>query len=90
MLTLRSAQQVTDEEGFEKTLNDVRDRVDQIEGLHRQSELCVKEPFQIKVKGNGLLSWLGLSTGQTITVEGLGEAFVPVEEDDDDDDDKDE
>ena len=47
-------------------------------GLHRQSELTVKEPFRIT---------LGRENGKTILdVVGLGGSFVPAEEEDEDKD----
>lgn len=54
-------------------------------GLHRQSELTVKEPFQINISGRSLWSWLwpGKPNTQTIEVEGLGASFVPAEKDND-------
>jgi hypothetical protein len=53
-------------------------------GLHRQSELTVKEPFQINVSGGSLWSWLwpGKTKTKTIEVEGLGASFVPAEKGD--------
>ena len=80
MLTLRSAEQITNEEDFEEELQAVRDRVDEIEGLHRQSEICVKEPFQIRFDSGGWLSWLWPGRAHVISVEGLGAAFVPAKE----------
>jgi hypothetical protein len=84
MLTLRSAEQITNEKDFEETLQSVRDRVDEIEGLHRQSEICVKEPFQIRYESGGWLSWLWPNRGRVISVEGLGAAFVPAKDEKDD------
>lgn len=102
MLTLRAAQRICAEEGFDEALDTTRDRVDQIEGesskstaglvfdsaevdhiylqtlmlllgLHRQSELTVKEPFRIVY---------GERDGKKVLdVMGLGESFVPAEED---------
>lgn len=47
-------------------------------GLHRQSELTVKEPFRITRSVDDL--------GQLVLdVVGLGESFVPAEDDEDDD-----
>lgn len=40
-------------------------------GLHRQSEITIKEPFRMRVPG-----WFGK---RTIEVEGLGASFVPAE-----------
>lgn len=70
-LLLRAAQQVVAEEGFDDALDQTRDRVDQIEGLHRQNELTVKEPFRVTFdKRDGKPVW---------EVVGLGESFVPEE-----------
>ncbi|ORY32864.1 hypothetical protein BCR39DRAFT_557421 [Naematelia encephala] len=70
-LLLRAAQQVINEEGFDEALDVTRDRIDQIEGLHRQNELTVKEPFKIT---------LGEEAGRTVLeVIGLGDSFVPTE-----------
>lgn len=41
MLTLQAAIEVVEEEGFEELLNGVRDRIDEIESLHRTRELTV-------------------------------------------------
>ena len=41
MLILQAARQVVEEEGFDETLDDVRERVDEIESLHRTRELTV-------------------------------------------------
>ena len=47
MLTLRSAMEVVEEEGFQELLDGVRDRIDEIESLHRTRELTVRRfPFQ--------------------------------------------
>lgn len=49
------------------------------QGLHRQSELTVKEPFRVM---------FGKEAGRTVVdVIGLGGSFVPAEKDGDDDDD---
>ncbi|OCF32981.1 hypothetical protein I317_04303 [Kwoniella heveanensis CBS 569] len=73
LLLLRAAQQVVAEDGFDDDLDETRDRVDQIEGLHRQSELTVKEPFRVTFdKKDGKAVW---------EVIGLGESFVPASED---------
>jgi len=42
-LILHAAQQVTEEEGFDELLQGVRDRVDEIESLHRTRELTFKD-----------------------------------------------
>ncbi|WWC89167.1 uncharacterized protein L201_004085 [Kwoniella dendrophila CBS 6074] len=73
LLLLRAAQQVVAEESFDEDLDTTRYRVDQIEGLHRQSELTIKEPFKVtfdKIDGKGV--W---------EVIGLGDSFVPATED---------
>ncbi|WVQ99544.1 hypothetical protein IAU59_006680 [Kwoniella sp. CBS 9459] len=73
LLLLRAAQQVVAEDGFDDDLDETRDRVDQIEGLHRQSELTVKEPFRVTFdKKDGKAVW---------EVIGLGESFIPASED---------
>ncbi|WWC94615.1 hypothetical protein V866_001462 [Kwoniella sp. B9012] len=73
LLLLRAAQQVVSEENFDEDLDTTRDRVDQIEGLHRQSELTVKEPFKVTFdKVDGKAVW---------EVVGLGDSFVPASED---------
>jgi hypothetical protein len=41
MLILLAAREVVEEDGFDDTLNNVRDRVDEIESLHRTRELTV-------------------------------------------------
>ena len=49
-------------------------------GLHRQSELTVKEPFRVV---------LDKTNGKTILdIIGLGGSFVPAEEDDDEEEDR--
>lgn len=42
MLLLQAASEVVEEEGFGQLLQDVRDRIDVIEGLHRTRELTVR------------------------------------------------
>ncbi|KAJ3511775.1 hypothetical protein NLJ89_g3900 [Agrocybe chaxingu] len=42
-LILHAAQQVTEEEGFDELLQNVRDRIDEIESLHRTRELTFKD-----------------------------------------------
>lgn len=42
MLVLHAARQVVEEDGFNDVLDNVRARIDQIEGLHRQRELIVR------------------------------------------------
>jgi hypothetical protein len=51
-------------------------------GLHRQSELTVKEPFKINVSAGSMWSWLWPGTTKTIEVEGLGASFIPAEKGD--------
>lgn len=41
LLILRAAQEVVEKSGFNKLLDDVRNRVDEIESLHRTRELTV-------------------------------------------------
>jgi len=43
MLILHAAQEVVGEEGFEELLTNVRDRIDEIESLHRTRELTFKD-----------------------------------------------
>ncbi|KZV73988.1 hypothetical protein PENSPDRAFT_648388 [Peniophora sp. CONT] len=43
MLILRAAQEVTGEDGFQEALDSVRDRIDEIESLHRTRELTFKD-----------------------------------------------
>ena len=43
MLILHAAKEVVQEDGFEDYLNGVRDRIDEIESLHRTRELTVRE-----------------------------------------------
>jgi hypothetical protein len=72
---LRAAQRVVAIEEFDSMLDQTRDRVDEIEGLHRQSELTVKEPFRVSMSREG---------GRTVLdVVGLGGSFVPADDDDD-------
>jgi hypothetical protein len=49
------------------------DRVNQIEALHRQNELTVKEGFKIM-----------LPNGKSIMIEGLGPSYVPSEGEEED------
>lgn len=42
MLILHAARQVVEEDGFQELLDGVRDRVDEIESLHRTRELTVR------------------------------------------------
>jgi len=41
MLTLLAAREVVEEEGFDDLLQSVRDRIDEIESLHRTAEVTV-------------------------------------------------
>lgn len=43
MLILLAARQVVEMENFEEVLNSVRDRIDEIESLHRTRELTVSD-----------------------------------------------
>ncbi|KAK7057550.1 hypothetical protein R3P38DRAFT_1179312 [Favolaschia claudopus] len=43
MLILHAARQVVEEEGFDDILENVRDRIDEIESLHRTSEVTYKD-----------------------------------------------
>jgi hypothetical protein len=75
---LRAAQRVVAIDEFDAMLDQTRDRVDEIEGLHRQSELTVKEPFRIS---------MSREAGRTVLdVIGLGGSFVPADADGDDND----
>ena len=42
LLLLHAAREVVEEDGFDQQLDDVRDRVDEIESLHRTRELTVR------------------------------------------------
>ncbi|ORX37880.1 hypothetical protein BD324DRAFT_623651 [Kockovaella imperatae] len=69
-LMLRAVERAIAEEGFDDLLDQTRARVDEIEGLHRQNELTIKEPFKIVVdKG-----------GRQFDVIGLGDSFNPPDE----------
>ncbi|RXK39317.1 hypothetical protein M231_03396 [Tremella mesenterica] len=73
VLLLRAVQSVISEPGFDEDLDKTRARIDEIEGLHRQSELTVKEPFRVVV---------GKKEGKTVLdVIGLGGSFVSTNED---------
>lgn len=41
MLVLQAAREVVEEEGFDDLLQSVRDRIDEIESLHRTAEVTV-------------------------------------------------
>ncbi|BEI93296.1 uncharacterized protein CcaverHIS019_0509240 [Cutaneotrichosporon cavernicola] len=77
VMILRAAQQVTEDPDFDEMLDQTRDRVDEIEGLHRQSELTVKEPLR---------ATFGRTEDGCVTIDvvGLGGSFVPEENDDND------
>ncbi len=47
MLILHAARQMVEQEEFEDTLNNVRDRIDEIESLHRTRELTVRVGFRV-------------------------------------------
>lgn len=49
MVLLQAAKQVVEMEGFDKILDDVRDRVDEIESLHRTRELTVRSHFSLSL-----------------------------------------
>jgi len=51
VLTLQAAREVVEEEGFDELLDGVRERIDEIESLHRTRELTVRLSFPV-----GLLS----------------------------------
>ena len=44
MLVLQAAREVVESEGFDELLDSVRDRIDEIESLHRTRELTVRSP----------------------------------------------
>jgi len=50
-LILYAAKQVTEEDGFDELLDGVRDRIDEIESLHRTRELTVSRLY---------ISWCGV------------------------------
>lgn len=50
VLLLRAVQRVVEEKGFDVMLDQTRDRINEIEGLHRQSESTVKG-FPGELKG---------------------------------------
>ena len=45
-LILHAARDVVEEEGFEEKLESVRDRIDELESLHRTRELTVSAPLR--------------------------------------------
>ncbi|THH01333.1 hypothetical protein EW026_g1355 [Hermanssonia centrifuga] len=63
LLLLRAAREVVEEEGFDEMLDDVRDRVDEIESLHRTRELTFKD-----VKAGDRV-WLTVDKGGARLVE---------------------
>lgn len=59
MLTLRSAMEVVEEEGFQELLDGVRGRIDEIESLHRTRELTVRSPCYLAPQCQAkLIRWL--------------------------------
>ena len=44
-LTLQAAREIVEEEGFDGLLDGVRERIDEIESLHRTRELTVSAHF---------------------------------------------
>ena len=51
LLILHAARDVVEEEGFEEKLESVRDRIDEIESLHRTRELTVCTPSRPSFAG---------------------------------------
>ena len=49
-LILHAARQVVEEEGFDELLDNVRDRVDEIESLHRTREVTFKDLGEVSVQ----------------------------------------
>jgi hypothetical protein len=49
-LILHAARQVVEEEGFDELLDNVRDRIDEIESLHRTRELTFKDLREVSVQ----------------------------------------
>jgi hypothetical protein len=70
---LRAVQRVVEEKGFDMMLDQTRDRIDEIEGLDRQSELTVKEPFRVVIFDHAGMT-------PVIEVQGLGASFANPEE----------
>jgi hypothetical protein len=54
MLILHAARQVVEEDDFESNLDNVRSRIDEIEGLHRTAELTVRITSLTAVLGSDL------------------------------------
>ena len=46
MVVLQAAREVVEETGFDEVLDSVRERVDEIESLHRTRELTVRATFE--------------------------------------------
>lgn len=75
MLILRAAQEIVAEDGFDEVLDNVRDRIDEIESLHRTRELTVSptentltttsshKPFQFKDVDKGDMIRLSVDKG---------------------------
>ncbi|KAF6760221.1 hypothetical protein DFP72DRAFT_883554 [Ephemerocybe angulata] len=80
MLTLQVAMEVVEEEGFDDLLNNVRDRIDEIESLHRTRELTFKDV------GKGDMIRFALDKDGPLYVN-IRDDKKDDEEDDDDDDD---
>lgn len=51
-MILQAAQEVVEEEGFDELLENVRERIDEIESLHRTRELTVINLFLIHGRGS--------------------------------------
>ena len=47
---------VVDEEGFDELLENVRDRIDEIESLHRTRELTVRSSYSVGLRETHLIS----------------------------------
>ena len=47
LLLLRAAREVVEEDGFDDILDSVRDRIDEIESLHRTRELTVRLSYSL-------------------------------------------
>lgn len=69
-LILHAAQTVTEEEGFDDLLQGVRDRIDEIESLHRTRELTVSHFFPVNLV---CIYRLFDDTYYCFTVQGSGE-----------------
>lgn len=67
-IILRAAMEVVQEEGFNEVLQGVRDRVDQIESLHRTRELMFKDLGEVRTLSCSELCTSGsylLNTGRS-------------------------